>query len=124
MVVEKQLTTKEKLFNVIYLAIPATMALFLGYLPEIINLSMIGQKYDTYSVNAISLCNIIIALLPFTLMYGINGALDTLMSQAYGAQDYELAGHFLNAGRFLMAVIYVPMFVVMLFTGAILRAFG
>ncbi len=63
-------------------------------------------------------------LVPFTLMHGFNGALDTLMSQAYGAGQYEMAGHLLNTGRFLMALMYAPVFVLLLFTGPILRSMG
>ena len=38
----EKLNWQIKLSNVMILAMPATMALFLGYLPETINLSLIG----------------------------------------------------------------------------------
>lgn len=62
------------------LGLPTAAALFLTQTPGIVNLAFIGQKYDTEAVNAVGLCNVIIALIPFTLMYGFNGALDTLFS--------------------------------------------
>lgn len=45
----KNLSIKAKLTNVLILAIPTIMALFLANLPEVINLSLIGQKYDSYA---------------------------------------------------------------------------
>jgi len=63
-----------------YLALPSIMALFLSQAPEIVSFSLVGQSYDNYTVNAIGLGNIILPLLPFTMMWGFNGALDTLLS--------------------------------------------
>ena len=35
-------------------------------------------------------------------------ALDTLISQAYGAKSYELCGVYLNRARFVTTVIFIP----------------
>ncbi len=47
--IKSQLSNRVKLTNVLILAIPTILALFLGYLPEVVNLALIGQNYDSYA---------------------------------------------------------------------------
>ncbi len=93
---DDRLIWQDKLRNVVSHSFPATIALFLSFVPEIINLSIVGQNYDKFHVNALGLASILNTLILFTIMYGISGALFTILAQAYGAKAYSEAGHALN----------------------------
>jgi Na+-driven multidrug efflux pump len=43
-----------------------------------------------------------------TIIEGVNSALDTFISQAYGANNYQLCGVYLNRGRFVMTLLFLP----------------
>ena len=45
----------------------------------------------------------------------MNGALDTLVSQAYGAKDLVLCGQLLNRGRTTAALVFIPLIIPLLF---------
>eukprot|EP00347_Sterkiella_histriomuscorum_P000003 403377557 len=112
-----------KINNLLELAIPSILALFFSYSPEFVNLHIIGMYGSTAEINGISLGNIILIIFAFTIMWGFCGSLDTFMSQAFGAKDFELAGHYLNAGRLLMVFVFIPMIPIMMFSDRILHLF-
>jgi len=53
--------------------------------------------------------NVCINMLGICIMVGFLGALDTLVSQAYGAKNYQLCGEYLNKARFVTTVAFVPL---------------
>uniref|UniRef100_A0A7S3N2X1 Uncharacterized protein n=1 Tax=Euplotes harpa TaxID=151035 RepID=A0A7S3N2X1_9SPIT len=54
----------------------------------------------------------------------MNGAMDTLVSQAYGDKEYYLCGCYLNRGRILQALIFIPEMILLCFTKPILIYLG
>ena len=54
----------------------------------------------------------------------MNGALETLVAQAYGAGQLQLCGVYLNRARVINTVIFVPLLIILLFTKPILMALG
>ena len=46
-------------------------------------------------------------LLPYGITLGINSALSTLVSQAFGSKQYELCGVYLNRCRFILTIIFM-----------------
>ena len=58
-----------------------------------------------------------IVILPLT---GMNGAVETLTSQAYGANELKLCGMYLNRGRLINTVFFVPMTIILCFTESFL----
>lgn len=57
-------------------------------------------------------------------MYGFNGALDTFLSQAFGAKEYQLAGHYINTAKTLMVCFFIPLLAVFMNTDRILVLAG
>jgi multidrug resistance protein, MATE family len=47
-------------------------------------------------------------------MLGLNGAISTLASQAYGAQNYHKVGVYLNRGRFIGLIAFIPQALIIL----------
>jgi len=63
-------------------------------------------------------------LLGLSVMYGLNQGLETLVSQAWGAGNRELCGVYLNRGRFLLTLIFIPFTISILHVKQILIALG
>jgi len=55
---------------------------------------------------------------------GMNGAAETLVSQAYGANQLRQCGVYLNRGRLINTVLFIPLVVIICFSRPILTAFG
>jgi len=59
-----------------------------------------------------------------TIIEGVNSALDTFISQAYGANNYQLCGVYLNRGRFVMTLLFLPIIFISLNIQEILEFFS
>ena len=55
---------------------------------------------------------------------GFNGALDTYVTQAYGAGTKQMCGIYLNRGRIAVLIYLTPASIVLLFASSILQLFG
>ena len=58
------------------------------------------------------------------IVIGMNGALETLVAQAYGANQVVLCGVYLNRARMINTFIFIPLVAILLLTRPILRALG
>ena len=58
------------------------------------------------------------------IIMGMNGALETLVSQAFGANQLKLCGVYLNRARVINTAISLPLMGVMFFTKPILSVLG
>ena len=52
--------------------------------------------------------NMIQNMFGLSIVCGFNGALETLVSQAYGSGNLRLCGVYLNRGRFILLMAFVP----------------
>ena len=50
------------------------------------------------------------------VLAGVNCAQETLVSQAYGQGQMRLTGTYLNRGRIIMSLVYVPLAVLLCFS--------
>ena len=60
----------------------------------------------------------------FSIAIGLNSALVTLVSQAYGANNLKLCGIYLNRSRFILFGLFVPIGCIIFNSEAILIAIG
>ena len=58
------------------------------------------------------------------ILMGINGAQETLTSQAFGNGNLDLCGIYLNQGRLINTAVFVPIVVLMIFSNKILLVMG
>jgi len=80
--------------------------------------------------------NMLINILAFAIMQGLNGALESLISQAFGASNIagnkesykvemrEKCGKLFNKGRFVVSVIMVPIIIIFSLSDKILIGLG
>jgi len=58
--------------------------------------------------------NMFINMIGLTPAWGLHSALETLVSQDYGAENYELCGIHLNRSRIVLFVMYIPISLILL----------
>ena len=76
--------------DIIAKSIPSTLGLAFESLIIVINLIFIGHAEDPIALAAVGLGNMMVIMTCFSVGIGLNGAIDTLVSQAYGNKQYYL----------------------------------
>ena len=77
-----------------------------------VNTYFIGNLNDPNLLAGVGMGNMLINVVCFAIVFGLNGALETFVSNSNGAKKYEECGVFLNRGKFIDSIILVPIFVV------------
>lgn len=86
----------------------AIFALMLKTLPEIFNTAILANYGDSSVVAGAGLAVMFINMFVYGVFEGLNGAIDTLASQAYGASDYYTCNLIYNRARFLNSLLFIP----------------
>ena len=63
-------------------------------------------------------------MLGLSIIIGFNGALETLVSQAYGSGNLKMCGVYLNRGRFILIAAFIPVIFILHHTEQILIFIG
>jgi MATE family multidrug resistance protein len=85
---------------------------------------LIGKLNDPVKLAAIGLGNMLNQLLPYTMMIGMNTALETLVSQAYGRKNIYECGLFLHRSLMLITIMFIPIAVILYHSDSILIFVG
>ena len=59
-------------------------------------------------VAGVGMGNVTMNFMGISIVTGLSNALDTFISQAYGAKNFELCGIYLNRARFVMVIAFIP----------------
>ena len=76
---------------------------------DIINARFTGHLGAENKVAGVGIGLVYINLLFLSALWGFNGAISTLVSQAFGAGNLRLCGVYLNRGRIAISLVYVPL---------------
>ena len=95
-------------------AIPSILAQVASLLMELVNVAFIGHLGNTAKVAGLGLGNMYINVFCQSIIMGLNGAILTLASQAYGSGNLPKCGLFLNRGRFIVLCAFAPLVIVLL----------
>jgi Na+-driven multidrug efflux pump len=57
---------------------------------------LLGHLENSIDLQALGLATLTVGILHLSITVNFNGALDTLISQAYGAKDFKMCGIYLN----------------------------
>ena len=71
-------------------------------------------------MSSVGMGNILIGTFCMAFCFGLNGTLESKVSQAFGSGDYEMCGIWLNRGRMINTFLMVPIGVLFMFSGSIL----
>lgn len=108
----------------IWQGIPAAFGLIFGMMIEITTLIYMGNYGTVAEQGGAGLAISLVNASSFTIAYGLNGAIDTLVSQAFGNKNYTLCGDYLNRGRILLVIFFIPGGIALFFTKQIFLTFG
>ena len=70
----------------------------------------VGHLGDPVFVAAAGLGNMYANITCLLIIYGLNSAIATLVSQAYGSGNMRKAGIYLNKGRIAIMIFFIPIF--------------
>ena len=91
-------------------AIPTVVASIIFFIQHLTNMIVAGHLENKEMLAAIGMGNMIQNCFFISPIMGINSAIETLASQAAGAQNTVLAGHYLNQAK----IVFFSLFVVMI----------
>ena len=79
-----------------------------------INIIVIGHLNDENLMAGIGMGAMIMNMVGNAVMVGLNGAVETLVSQSYGADNLRQCGVYLNRGRLVIMIAFVPIGLILL----------
>lgn len=72
------------------------------------NLAFIGNTGSSEMMSGVGLGDTALTFMGWWAMIGMNNAIESLVSQAVGAKNIQLAGVYLNQGRLLLTLFFIP----------------
>jgi MATE family multidrug resistance protein len=79
-----------------------------------INTAFVGNLGNNELLAGVGLGNLYVNIFCQSIILGLNGAVATLASQAYGSGNLEKVGLYLNRGRLVAFIAFIPITVVLL----------
>jgi MATE family multidrug resistance protein len=75
-----------------------------------INIIFLGHLNNKALIGGVGMGQAVIQLMGFSIILGLNSALDTLISQSAGAGNIENCGVLLNRARYITSIMFIPLF--------------
>ena len=70
----------------------------------------------------VGLGNLYVNMFSQSICCGLNGAIATFVSQAFGSENHRLCGIYLNRGRYVAFLAFLPMIVMLMMCEKVLVA--
>ncbi|EQC24927.1 hypothetical protein SDRG_17185 [Saprolegnia diclina VS20] len=123
----KPYSLRAEIASLIQLAYPMVATYLMEFLPGFLSVALVGHLDSPLTkeyVDAAALSTVFLNLSGLSIGFGLASALDTLCSQAVGAGKTNLLGGYLQCGLLVLAVTYVPMFLLNYNVGLLLVCLG
>ena len=124
MVKDGPLTTREMTSQIIRIAGPTILAQVFALLVFSMNTAFIGHLGDSAKVAGVGLGTLYTNIFCQSIILGLNGAVATLVSQAYGAGNIKKCGDYLNRGRVVALGAFIPICIALLYCENFMLAVG
>ena len=115
---------KQVIYEILAFAVPASIGSFLNLGQMTMNLIFIGHLNDPVKLAAVGVGTMIINMAGVAPQLGLNSGLETLVSQARGSNNLALCGLYLQRGRAILIIAFLPMLVVFLLSKRVLMGLG
>jgi len=115
-----QLSVSEGLRKLGVFSLPIICTALIQVLTQLITLGYIGRLDSAEYMGAVTLGNMVCNVTGYSLIFGLSTALDTLISQAYGAKMYSLMGLHAQRAIVILSLFTIPVVVMWTFTGELL----
>lgn len=102
----QSLSSSKSRRNLLKLALPSIASLWFGYLAEVINTIFIGTLNDEVLITSLGLGNMTVNTAILSILIGLSSTLDTLIPQAYGANNMRLCGTYTQRGVLICSVAF------------------
>ena len=106
------------------LSIPTVFQCNCMVLSSIFNTIFAGRFNDSAKLAGVGLGNTTLNIACISICMGMNGALETLVSQAFGYGNITLCGVYLNRGRVVGTLTFIPCVILLIFAESILLKLG
>ena len=106
------MTILQCFWNITKISVPIILGLAVQTGITVINTFFMGNLNDATLLAGVGMGNMLINVGCFAIVFGLHGALETLVSQSFGAKKYEECGVFLNRGKLVSTLILIPIFVI------------
>ena len=94
------------------ITVPAIITCVLLRAQDTVNLIFLGHLKDKDLIAGQGLGYSYLNVMGNIMVMGLLMAMDTLISQAKGVANIEMCGVYLNRARFVVTLIYIPMFII------------
>jgi MATE family multidrug resistance protein len=88
------------------------------------NIVMIGSLNNAELLAGVGLGAMLLNVCWFAFTQGLNGTLETYISQLYGAQEYKLCGIYFNRAKAILFLVLAPVAILFWHTDTILIQVG
>ena len=112
------------LYSIYRIAVPTMISCFFMQLIYTINTMYAGRLGDAHKIAGLGLGTSFLECVTLCTLIGMNGAVETLVSHAFGAGHMQLCGAYLNRGRVINTAIFVPLALILCFSKPMLIAMG
>ena len=118
------MSTIEVFWEITKIAVPLIFAMLVFLLVQLVNTYFVGHTNDAVLLAGVGMGNMLINVLCFAVVQGLNGAIETLVSQSFGAKKYDACGIYLWRGKIVATLVMIPIVVIYCFADRILIALG
>jgi len=116
------MTTMQCFWKVTTIASPIVISMLVYLFVQLVNTFFVGKMNDPALLAGVGMGNMLINVLAFAVMQGLNGALETFVSKEFGRKNYAMCGRYLNRGKMVCTVIMIPIIIIFIFSDKILIA--
>lgn len=105
-------------------AIPTILGQVFALLVVSANTAYIGQVGDEFMIAGVGLGTLYVNIFCQSIILGLNGALQTLVSQSFGAGNIRECGIILNRGRIVAFLAFIPIVIILCLCEPFMLAVG
>lgn len=121
----------QQLWTVARLSTGPIVASFFFMVVQLVSTYFIGHLNEAVLISGVGMGNMLINVLAFATINGLNGALESLISNSYGASKNTSSmsenqrlrrqvGIFYNRGRFVSSMVMIPIALIFIFSDKLL----
>jgi Na+-driven multidrug efflux pump len=126
----------QMLWIVVKVSIGPIISMVFYMFVQLLNTYYVGHTNDAVLISGVGMGNMLINVLAFAVMQGLNGALETLVSRSFGLsndktklQEFRRSmrrecGVLHNRGRFVVTMVMFPIIVIFIYSDRILVSLG
>jgi len=108
--------------EIIVACIPPILSNVFFFFTQLTTLFFIGRTENTEVFAAVGTGNMLINVFCLALCYGLNGTLETFISQSFGAGETRMCGVQFNRAKLILTILFIPIMIVYFFSDSILIA--